>query len=424
MRKRIKMVTIILFAIFALMSIVSCGKKEVASKKVELSVLHYLDITSPEAKVEDEIFAEFAKAHPNITLNFEKLFGEAYHQKVKALAAAGDLTDVLYMWPGGRSAELTKNGLVQDLYPFLGDEKENFVSTAVAPQMDGKLYELPIAVTATHVMYANTKLLKELGLSIPKTYEELLAMVPVAKKAKVDLIIMPNKAAWVMQSCLFSTIVGRCAGEEWITSKDVSFEDKGFIKALSIVEELYAKGAFPASSIQLDYGDGPNLFSEGKGLFMIDGDWRVNALIPLLSEDKQKDIELTVFPQIAGQVGPNSSTSIVPATGFGMNAKLKDEKAQAAWELIHFFAGPVAAKIRLEKQGVIPAYKIDMSNVEISVLAKKRGEFYKNHSGTPVLDNVFSGKVIEVINTGLQKIALKDATPQQVAKEINKVASK
>lgn len=389
--------------------------------KVHISVLHYQDITSPEAKVEDEIFEEFAKENPDIELEFEKLFGEAYHQKVRALAAAGDLPDVIYMWPGGRSAELTKNELVQDLYPFLGKDKKKYVETAVAPQMDGKLFELPIAVTATHMMYANTKLLKELGLKMPKTYKDLLAMVPAAKEANVSLIIMPNKASWVMQSCLFSAIVGRTAGADWATGSNLSFNDKGFVDALSIIQELYTSGAFPASSISLDYGDGPNLFAEGKGLFMIDGDWRVNALVPLMDDEAQEDIELTVFPKIAGQVGPKASTSIVPATGFGMNANLDGEEAEAAWKLISFFAGEKAAKIRLEKQGVIPSYKIKMKNIDMAVLAKKRGEFYQDHPGTPVLDNVFSGELIESINTNLQRLGLGATTPATAANQIEQV---
>jgi len=386
-----------------------------------LKVLHYFDITSPEAKVEADIMATFEAAHPEIKLRVEKLFGEAYHQKLSALAAAGNLPDVMYLWPGGRSVALTEAGLIADLYPYLGANIDNFVAAAVAPQGKGCLYELPIGITATHVMYVNTKILNGLGLTMPQTYDELVSMVPTITTAGLDPIIMPNKAAWVMQSCLFSALVGRIGGTEWLEKAIVgqaSFTDEEFVSSLRLVKDLYDIGLLPPSSIQLEYGDGPNLFAQGKGVFMIDGDWRTGALTPLLTADQQKDIELTVFPEIAGQKGPSRSTSVVPATGFGMKAGLSKEKAEAAWKWIYFYAGPEAARIRLVQQGIPPSYKIDISDIELEVLAKKRVNFYAGHPGTPVLDNVISGEPIQVINVGLQKLGLGDITPEELAKDV------
>jgi raffinose/stachyose/melibiose transport system substrate-binding protein len=390
-------------------------------KKVELTVLNYLDITSPEAKAWDATVEAFNAKYPNITLRIENSFGEAYHQKLAALAAAGDLPDVMYLWPGGRSAEIYRNELTEDLYPFLGPDKDKFVPAAVAPQWDGKLYELPIGITATHVMYVNTKLLSDLGLTMPKTYDELVAMVPKIKEAGLYPILMPNKAAWVMQSCLFSALVGRIAGQDWLDALiagEASFTDQEFVDSLALVKDMYDTGLLPPQSIQLEYGDGPNLFATGRSPFMIDGDWRVGAIAPLLSEEEQENFELTVFPDIAGQKGESGSTSTVAATGFGMKAGLTGDKADAAWKWIYFFAGPQAAEIRLIEQGMIPTYIMDLSAYDISPLAVKRGAFYPEHSGTYVLDDKITGEPINILNTGLQELALGNTTPEKLAAEI------
>ncbi|HPX48218.1 MAG TPA: extracellular solute-binding protein, partial [Treponemataceae bacterium] len=79
-------------------------------------------------------------------------------------------------------------------------------------QSGGYLAELPIGVTQTHVLYVNTAVLKECGLSIPKTYDELKAQVPVLKAKGYETILMANAESWVMQSCLFSDIAGRFGG--------------------------------------------------------------------------------------------------------------------------------------------------------------------------------------------------------------------
>jgi len=390
-------------------------------KEVELTVLNYLDITSPEAKAWDATVEAFNAKYPNIRLKIENSFGEAYHQKLAALAAAGDLPDVMYLWPGGRSAEIYKNELTEDLYPFLGADKDKFVPAAVAPQWDGKLYELPIGITATHVMYVNTKLLIDLGLTMPKTYDELVAMVPKIKEAGLYPILMANKAAWVMQSCLFSALVGRIGGQDWLDALiagEASFTDQEFVDSLALVKDMYDTGLLPPQSIQLEYGDGPNLFATGRSPFMIDGDWRVGAIAPLLSEEEQENFELTVFPDIAGQKGESGSTSTVAATGFGMKAGLTGDKADAAWKWIYFFAGPQAAEIRLIEQGMIPTYIMDLSAYDISPLAVKRGAFYPEHSGTYVLDDKITGEPINILNTGLQELALGNTTPEKLAAEI------
>jgi raffinose/stachyose/melibiose transport system substrate-binding protein len=390
-------------------------------KEVELTVLNYLDITSPEAKAWDATVEAFNAKYPNITLKIENSFGEAYHQKLAALAAAGDLPDVMYLWPGGRSAEIYRNELTEDLYPFLGPDKDKFVPAAVAPQWDGKLYELPIGITATHVMYVNTKLLSDLGLTMPKTYDELVAMVPKIKEAGLYPILMPNKAAWVMQSCLFSVLVGRIAGQDWLDALivgEASFTDQEFVDSLALVKDMYDTGLLPPQSIQLEYGDGPNLFATGRSPFMIDGDWRVGAIAPLLSEEEQENFELTVFPDIAGQKGESGSTSTVAATGFGMKAGLTGDKVDAAWKWIYFFAGPQAAEIRLIEQGMIPTYIMDLSAYDISPLAVKRGAFYPEHSGTYVLDDKITGEPINILNIGLQELALGNTTPEKLAAEI------
>src|SRR4030043_385833 len=393
----------------------------VLGPEVELIMLNYLDITSPEAAAWDATVEAFNAKYPNITLTIENSFGDAYHQKLAALAAGGELPDVMYLWPGGRSSEIYSNELVEDLYPFLGADKENFVPAAVAPQWDGKLYELPIAITATHVLYVNTQLLADRGLSMPTTYEEFVAMAEPITTAGLYPIIMPNKASWVMQSCLFSALVGRIAGQDWLDALiagEASYTDQEFVDSLALVKDLYDTTLLPPQSIQLEYGDGPNLFAPGRSPFMIDGDWRVGAVAPLLTAEEQADFELTVFPDIEGQAGPSGSTSTVAATGFGMKKGLTGDKADAAWKWISFFAGPEAAAIRLIEQGMIPSYLMDISGFDIDPLAVKRGAFYGEHPGQYVLDDKITGDPITILNDGLQELALGNTTPEKLAAEM------
>lgn len=395
---------------------------------VTIKWLHYYDITAPGAEVELEIIQNFAKLNPDIKLEIETLYDEAYHQKLAALAAAGQLPDVIYLWPAERTGKITRSGLIADLYPFLGDDIDKFVPAAVAPQLLGRLHELPTkSGTASHMLYVNTELLDRLGLAMPQTYKELKAMVPAIRGAGLEAIAIPAKPTWVMQSCLLSAIVGRTAGDEWLMKAvkgEASFTDEGFVWALEIVEEMYATGLILESNVLLGYGDGPNVFAEDKAVFYIDGDWRVGAFaaVPdgLMTPEKQEKITLTVLPDFAGQVGPSSSTSFVPSTGLGMKAGLSQEKAEAAWKLIYYYAGPWASKRRLTGGDTKPPSltNLDISDVQLPPMVQNTFAFYAPHPPTLILDAVIPADGVQRINTGLQELALGDITPEKLAAEI------
>ena len=94
----------ILLAAFLVVAVVS-GLS--AQEQITLKVLNYLDLTSPGTEREiKEIWEAFEKNNPDIKIEREDLFGEPFHQKLEAYAAAGNLPDVIYMWPGARSATL------------------------------------------------------------------------------------------------------------------------------------------------------------------------------------------------------------------------------------------------------------------------------------------------------------------------------
>ncbi|TCW61154.1 extracellular solute-binding protein [Treponema sp. J25] len=413
------------------------GQQQGASTKegevVTLKVLNYLDASQANSEREiKEIWGEFERRYPNIKIEREDLFNEPFHQKTSAYIASGQLPDVLYMWPSGRSAELHNKKLVKDLTPFLKADGlyDKFVPAAVAPQMAGYLAELPIGITFTHMLYVNTKLLADNGLSVPKTYEELKAMVPKLKAKGLDTVLIAAQDDWVMQSCLFSAIVGRIAGDKFIDdvlAGKAKFTDKPFVDSLKIVEDMFKSEIISKKALQTPYGEVPALFAAGKAPFLIDGDWRTGAFITdkstgvaLIPPEKQKDIQLMVLPALPGEKFPNTSSAVV-GVGFGMNAKIPagSAKEKAAWELIKFLNSEYVQKIRLESGAAFPSLK-GVTVPSLEPIMQNRAKFYENYKGTYVLDAVLDPKVYGPINIGLQEIGLGTATPEQVAAKVQK----
>jgi raffinose/stachyose/melibiose transport system substrate-binding protein len=411
------------------------AEESVTPDQVTLTVLNYIEATSPGYAEDQAVWQTFLDENPGINLVKEELSNEPFHQKVSAYIAGGTIPDIMYMYPSGRSTSLHEKRLVKDLAPLLGEEfLENFVPAAVDPSgQSGKyLAELPQSITYTTVMFANTKLLSELGLELPKTYEDLKAMVPKLKAKGIQTVLMANKDDWVMQSCLFSTVTGRLLGDSWIDSVkagEAKFTDEAFVDALRFIKTLYDDGVISQNTIQISYGEAPALFAAGKAAFLIDGDWRQNAFITdtssntaLISpESQENDFVFMNFPAIDGEKNPGVVSAIL-GCGYGISAAIPSGSAKeaAAVKLVKYLYSTDVQREYLEMGRYISSRK-DVKSDKLEPFIKKMSQYYSTIGKTSyVLDGILDPSVYTPLNSGLQEIGLGTKSPEQVAMEVQK----
>jgi len=387
---------------------------------ITLKAYHYLDLTNDVTVANfDELIAGFDAMYPDITLDFDYGFNEPYHDKLQAMAVAGQLPDVMFLWPGKRTGEVTGSGLIKDISPWVDKVKSMFAPAAVAPQgPNGEMWELPEQVTATHVMFTNTKLLDELGLEFPKTLEELIGQGDVIRNAGYIPIAMDNKDGWEMQSCLLSALVARTGGKEWLDAArtgSASFADKPFVDALRVIQALSEYDMFSPGINQADYGEALNAFSNGEAVYFIDGGWRTNELVKLMPADAYTYVDYNVFPALPTEEVMPASSAIIAGTGIGMNSKLTGEMAEAAWNWIYFFAGPDGSAIKAT-QGWLPAVKIELPS-DIPPLLAQLSDFLNSTPGGYVIDGVMDAEGMDVLHPAIQEMMFGNKTPQEVATE-------
>lgn len=413
--KRLVVVCLSLLLALSVVQVASAGEK------VKLAIYDYLDLSDKvEIANREEMRNAFKAAYPDIELEFEVGFSEAYHNKLQPMAVAGQLPDVMFLWPDKRTGYVTANGLIKDISSLIKGHEAEFIAGALDPQgPNGAIYELPEQMTATHVMYVNEKLLKQLGLTFPKTMDELLAQGEKIKAAGLVPIAMSDKDGWPMQSCFLSALTERAGGMEWykkvITGDGAAFTDPEFINALTVIDTLAKKEMFMPGIAQAAYGDDMTLFIQEKAVYWIDGGWRVNSLVGSLTPEQKAYVTLATFPEIPNQKGQAGSTSSVAGTGFGMNAKLEGAKADAAWKWIWFWSGPEGSKIRREN-GALPAYKLPAQE-GLDPLILKLADFIAKTPAGYVIDSKLDGEGMAVLHAGLQEMLMGKKTPEQVAKE-------
>jgi raffinose/stachyose/melibiose transport system substrate-binding protein len=434
MKHSVKTMISILLVLMLVLTFGACKKEGAAGGVVELRVLNYNDLTSPNA-IEGiaTIWEAFEKANPDIKIIREDLFNEPFHNKTEAYAVSGQVPDVMFCWPSGRSTTLHTQHLLKDLTPLIARDglASQFSPVVLDPSQQGAGYlaMIPQAITATNAFFINMEVLRDCGLQPAKNYTELKAQVPILRAKGYETILMANEETWVMQSCLFSLVAGRFCGEGWeqkILSGAAKFTDPDFVAALNFIKSMYDDGVLSKGTLTTDYGDVVGQFATNKGAYFIDGDWRVGDFITdqstgeaLISPARQSNILITVFPDIPG-AKINRSNSVVLGTGFGMSSAIPSgsPKEEAAWRLLKWLNGKEVISYMIST-GAIPTparTDINMAQFDFEPMQKAIGNLMQEFDkSTVVIDGAFDGPVYTPIDDGLQAMGLGIQTPQQVA---------
>jgi len=429
--KKTRVLIAFMLALVALATfMVGCAKKPET-----LKVLYYIDATQAGYDVDQAIWAKFQKDNPDIKLEKEELFNEPFHQKMQAYIAAGTLPDVFYMWPSGRSQAIHDKKLSKDMVQLLGkDYLANFSAAAQDPANQGANYiaEIPQSFTYTTTVYVNKKLLADNGLAIPKTYDEMKAMVPKLKAKGIETLFIPNKDKWPAQSCLYSTVLGRMVGNKFIDevkAGTAKFTAPEFVASLGFMAQMYKDGVIAKNDATIGYGEGPGLFAAGKAAMMVDGDWRVGAFVTDKASGKAlippaaqaTDWELVNFPAIPGEKNPGT-VSAIAGVGYGIASTIPagSAKEKAAVRLVKYLYSPEVQKIRYETGAYIPTLK-GVTSDKVEPLTTKLAAYYTTIPSTCyVFDGVVDPSINNVLQDGLQALLAGSGNSAKIAADMQK----
>lgn len=406
--------------VFLILSLSSCKKDEKDPKLVTqekrdtiLNIVMYSENNKTESswKVVEN---EFEALNPKVDLIPQVLFGEEYHAKFLEYAKEGTMPELMYLWPGSRTKIVAEKGYIKDLTPFIKrDGIDKLIKpSALAYQGDnGEIWEIPITTSSTSVLFVKKSRLQ--GYSI----NSLDDLKKFAQNTGVAPIVVAARDAWVMNSVLFSMILGRIAGPNWISKASKGFyrfTDKLFVESLYVLKDLYDSNVISKDNLNLIYDDRMKYFKNSPSPILIDGEW---STFELPFDKNDPDVDMVVFPSIKGEIA--NSTSIVAGVGFGMKAGMSENESEAAWSFIKYYISAESQRNRLVLNGIVPSAKdVDVSSVNIDLFTKKRIEFSKRYSALDVIDNFLTGRVNEVLNSGLKEMVLGVKTPERLAVDI------
>ncbi len=393
----------------------------------QFTLLAYAEKGSPAHKLILEKIKKFESKHKGYTIKVDIASSKAYHTKLQILSVANKLPDIMHIFVGNRTAYVTKRGLIADLRPLFDNETKNsFIAQALVAQgSKGEIYQIPENLTLTGIVYSNKKLMDKLNLTFPKTYQEWLKQVKVIQKAGLTPLALGNKAPWVVQSILLSTVLGRTAGDEWLqkaVNGKVSFTDKPFLSSLETLKEMYDTGLLDKATPTWDYNQGTNEFLRSKAVYSMNGGWIVNNYNKNAKAEFLDGVNLHAFPAMKNEVNSNSVSGIL-GIGFGLNAKLSTADKKILFDLVKINAG-LGVEQEAIAIGNIPLMQNLKFSKNIMTLVKKLKNLTENSKITYVFDGIMDPQSVGKLQNLIQEMFLGSKSASEVAKDFEAYASK
>ena len=400
-----------------------CSKKPAASNKVTLNIMGYGDNANAEGLTFKRICEEFMTENPDIQLNYEMLYDEAYHQKVVARLAAGDVPDVAYMGADARWGASWQEANQQiDNTPYYPSN----IDVSLIPDFFGNGTHPYLPLGGSNyctVVGVNTELLAKIGGKIPETYADLVALAKLCKSNGIECIATHGADGWVWGSCVMSGIIPRTTGDlKWIekaVNKQVKFTDEGFVAALDVLAQWVKDGVISKDSILIDNGTGLSNFVNGKCLMYIDGQWGFGEQN---LGDLSKKVKLISIPPVPGEKACAGSLAGAWQVGYGITkAGASDPaKLEAAKKWIAYFFSETETIQRLADGGIsAPILKnftlpdgMDPCIAEKATLGK--------YPSCYVIDSYLSGTPNDVLNAGMQNIVAGKTTAKELAAAVQR----
>ncbi|MFE4712501.1 extracellular solute-binding protein [Paenibacillus sp. NPDC056722] len=400
------------------------NKAGTASPKIKLSIWHNFSGDDLRAKAVRAQIDKFKAEHPEIQLDAQAIPPDGYRQRLKTVAAADEMPDVFFTQSGTSIKEFYDGGLIQPITSLLDEHpewKNNFIPGSLDTlSFNGEVYATPLSGSATSFLFYNKSLFEKYNVKVPTTWDEMMTAVKTFNDNKITPISLGNKASWLAQSSIISSLADRATGTDWfkkaVNQDGAKFTDPEFVQALTYFKQLSDAKAFQPGFNSLDNTQMEQYFVEGKAAMMIDGAWALTNMAASGTEEQLNQVDVTILPSVPGGKGDPKSMSGGSGGGLALSKRATGDQLKAALELIYTVSGPDAMKAIAGSNSIV-TYNVDLDESQVMPLFYKAYNLYKSVKLTPVYDAYLTSSATEAVNNGLQELSM-GGKPEDIAKKI------
>jgi raffinose/stachyose/melibiose transport system substrate-binding protein len=419
-------------------SLAACGSSGPAGTAASADSATMWGLTGGNQPVLQQSVTDWNSAHPDSSIKLDFFANDAYKTKVRTAVGAGQGPTFIYGWGGGVLKSYVDAGQVDDLSGFLADNpevKDRYLPAVLKNGViDGKTYALPNNNVQPVVLYFNKDVFDKVGAQAPKTWDELMALVPKFKDAGIAPFSLGGQSRWPDLMWL-EYLVERIGGPEVFANiaanKPDAWSDPAVTEALTKIQQLVDAGGFANgfSSIAADSNADQALLYTGKAAMILQGGWIYQGMKKDAADFvKSGKLGYTTFPTVSG--GKGDATNVVgnPSNFWSVSSKATDGQKKAALDYVKsgmFSDSNIQALI---DSGAVPVVK----GIESKLAASPDKDFLtyvygmaKNApSFTLSWDQALTPAQGDAMLANLDQIFLKKITPEQFVATMNATIGK
>lgn len=331
--------------------------------------------------------AEAIKEKYNIATEIElRPGGSEGDNLVKTRLATGDMSDLCFYNSGSLFQALNPEQNFVDLTnePFMDNVIDSF-KTCVS--VNGKVYGIPGEPTMAGAWLYNRKVYEELGLTVPKTWQELLDNCEKIKAVGKTAVIGSYKDDWTAQLILLADFYNVQAevptfADDYTANKAKFANTPAALRGFEKLQEIYNKGYMNEDFLATTYDIALKMLAEGTGVHYP----MLTFALPVIEAnypDKAGDIGLFAQPSDSADI--NGLTVWMPA---GIYIYKNGSNVEAALKWASFFASVEGTKVYASKQKPNGPFAIKGATLPDDVLpaVKDMLPYFEQGNNSPALE--------------------------------------
>ena len=289
----------------------------------------------------DTIIPAFTKKHPDIEIVFSPNPPPEYNAVLDAKLKAGTAGDLIACRPFDKSLDIFNAGQIVALNDLPGMENFSKFALAAWSTDDGKTsFAVPMA-SVIHGFLYNKAIFKQLGLSVPTTEEEFLAVLDKIKKSgKYIPLVIGTKDQWESATMGYQNIGPTLwegeTGRKGLIDGTAQYNKGGFLATFEALAKW--KSYLPPGYQALAYPDSQNLFAQGRGAIYPAGSWDIGVF-----RQMNPKLDLGAFKPYAFAGKSEVVVDDHPDIALGLNAASKNKEAARAF--LAWVASPEFAQL-------------------------------------------------------------------------------
>ncbi|MFB5674919.1 ABC transporter substrate-binding protein [Paenibacillus terreus] len=344
--RRIGKMPAVLAALLLLTTLLAaCGQDRAANGKVQVEFFQ----NKPEAKASfDKLIAQFNQENPDVEVT--QVNPPDAETVLMTRVVKEDVPDVIALGATDTYSVLANSGIFADLTasPLVDKVEPAYVQMLKDVTGMQEITGIPFAANANGVMY-NKALFRDMGLSVPRTWDELITTAQKIKDAGKIPFYYTYKDDW-QTNLPFNQLAPNLVGIDFFLKRrenQVTFQEKFHEIAEKQLELLHFGHS---DNFGKSYADGNRAFANGEAYMYIQGTWAIPEI-----RKANPDIELGFFPLPTGDNAEKNKLISGVDTLFTI-AEDSPHKAEAE-RFIDFLLDPAHSKQYITEQTMFSAVK-------------------------------------------------------------------